>query len=158
VPITHKGGRSVTLSIRPSTVGDLDGLVPLFDAYRMFFAGGTPQGSREFLSARLTTGDSIFLLALEDGDAVGFLTLYPLFSSWYATRIWFLSDLYVREDARKGGIGKKLVEAAKDFAREGGSRSIMVEIPHREPHLVKFYEDLHFMRDRDFNLHRFYVA
>jgi len=145
-------------TIRPAKAGYLDGLVPLFDAYRAFFAGGTPTGSREFLAARLDAGDGTFLLALDGDDALGFLTLYPLFSSWYATRIWFLSDLYVRDDVRKGGIGRRLVEAAKAFASEGGARSIMVEIPHREPHLVKFYEDLLFMRDRDFNLHRFYVV
>ncbi len=144
--------------IRPAHREDLEQLVPLFDAYRAFFAGGTPSGSREFLEERLNAGEGVFLMAFEDERAAGFLTLYPLFSSWYATRIWFLSDLYVHEKLRKGGIGKRLVEAAKRFARENGSRSIMVEIPHREPHLVKFYEELQFMRDRDFNLHRYYVS
>jgi GNAT superfamily N-acetyltransferase len=144
--------------IRPATPADVDQLVPLFDAYRTFFAGGTPAGSRAFLAERLGAGEGVFFLAFEGERATGFLTLYPLFSSWYATRIWFLSDLYVHEAFRKAGIGKRLVEAAKRFAHENGSRSIMVEIPHREPHLVTFYEELQFMRDRDFNLHRYYVS
>jgi len=144
--------------IRRAVVGDLEQLVPLFDAYRAFFAGGTPSGSREFLAERLRAGDGVLLLAFLGEGAIGFLTLYPLFSSWYAKRIWFLSDLYVHEEHRKIGIGKRLVEEAKRFARENGSRSIMVEIPHREPHLMKFYEELQFTRDRDFNLHRYYVS
>lgn len=143
--------------IRRAVLADLELLVPLFDAYRTFFAGGIPTGSRPFLAERLRLGDSIFLMAFDGERAVGFLTLYPLFSSWYATRIWFLSDLYVCEDERRSGIGRALVEEAKSFARAEGSRSIMVEIPHREPHLVAFYEGLQFMRDRDFNLHRYYV-
>jgi GNAT superfamily N-acetyltransferase len=145
------------LTIRRAQPADLEQLVPMFDAYRAFFAGGTPSGSREFLSERLREGDAVFLVAFAQERAVGFLTLYPLFSSWYATRIWFLSDLYVRDDVRNGGIGRRLVEEAKGFARDNRSRSIMVEIPHREPHLVKFYEDLSFVLDRDFNLHRYYL-
>jgi GNAT superfamily N-acetyltransferase len=148
----------VNVTFRRANVADVERLVPLFDSYRAFFAGGTPLGSIEFLRDRLTENDGVFLMAFDGERAVGFLTLYPLFSSWYAKRIWFLSDLYVREDYRKAGVGKRLVEEAKRFAGEGGSRSIMVEIPHREPHLVKFYEDLHFVRDRDFNLHRYYIA
>lgn|GEM_PF-3850144 len=96
-------------------------------------------------------------MAFAGKRAIGFLTLYPLFSSWHAKRIWFLSDLYVLDDFRKAGIGKRLVEEAQRFAGERDSRSIMVEVPLRESHLVKFYEDLHFIRDRDFNLYRFYL-
>jgi GNAT superfamily N-acetyltransferase len=144
--------------IRQAKSNDLEQLIPLFDAYRAFFAGGTPSGTREFLAERLSAGDGLFFMAFDGERALGFLTLYPLFSSWHATRIWFLSDLYVGERHRKAGIGKLLVEEAKNFARDNGSRSIMVEIPHREPHLVKFYEDLAFARDRDFNLHRYYVT
>jgi GNAT superfamily N-acetyltransferase len=143
--------------IRKATSSDLEGLIPMFDAYRSFFAGDSPSGSREFLTQRLRQGDGIFLMAFSGERAVGFLTLYPLFSSWHARRIWFLSDLYVRDDFRNSGIGKQLVEQAKRYARDCDSRSIMVEIPHREPHLVKFYENLQFMRDRDFTLHRYYL-
>jgi GNAT superfamily N-acetyltransferase len=144
------------LFIRRCAPSDLDRLVPLFDAYRAFFAGGRPDGSPEFLAERLERGDAVFLMAFAGELAAGFLTLYPLFSSWHATRIWFLSDLYVDERHRGAGTGKRLVEAARAVAHESGARSIMVEIPHREPHLVRFYDDLGFARDRDFDLYRWY--
>src|ERR1700722_7480880 len=130
--------RIALFMIRKAVPSDLEQLVPLFDAYRAFFAGATTSETRAFLAERLRLSDGLFFMAFDGERGVGFLTLYPLFSSWYATRIWFLSDLYVHEDHRKAGIGKRLVEEAKRFARENGSRSIMVEIPHREPHLVKF--------------------
>lgn len=145
------------MTIRQAVLADVENLVPLFDAYRAFFAGPQPQGSKAFLTERLQKTDAVFFMSFEGERATGFLTLYPLFSSWYATRIWFLSDLYVTPDDRKQNIGRSLVGAAQTFAAEQASPSIMVEIPHREPHLVQFYESLRFQRDKDFNLYRFYV-
>ncbi len=145
-------------TIRRATTNDLDAVIPLFDAYRQFFTGKPMDGTRPFLAERLELQDSVVLFATEGKDAAGFLQLYPLFSSWYATRIWFLSDLYVAEPYRKAGVGRCLVAEAQKFAREHGSRSIMVEIPHREPHLMTFYESLGFARDRDFDLYRYYLA
>ena len=145
-------------TIRQAVLADTDGLVPLFDAYRSFFAGEEPTGSREFLTERLTKNDAVFFMSFDGEIANGFLTLYPLFSSWYATTIWFLSDLYVAPEYRNQRLGRELVAAAKEFARECSSRSIMVEIPHREPHLITFYEALGFERDKDFNLYRSYLS
>lgn len=134
----------------------LEELLPLFDAYRAYFAGGTPAGSRSFLRERLERQDSVIFV--DDARPMrGFIQLYPLFSSWYATRIWFLSDLFVVPEARGQGIARALVRAAERFARSEGSRSIMVEIPHSEPHLVRFYEDAGYERDRTFDLYRLYL-
>ena len=147
----------MAVTIRQAALADVSALTPLFDAYRRFFAGGIPSGSRAFLAERLSKADAVFFMSFDGGDATGFVTLYPLFSSWYATTIWFLSDLWVEELHRNRKIGRELVAAAQAFAAERGSRSVMVEIPHREPHLVAFYESLGFQRDKDFDLYRFYV-
>lgn len=146
------------MTIREATAADVTKLVPLFDAYRAFFAGAHPAGSKEFLTERLSKKDAVFFMSFEDEVATGFLTLYPLFSSWYATRIWFLSDLYVAPEYRERRLGRNLVAEAQAFAKQHGSPSIMVEIPHREPHLMRFYESLGFERDKDFNLYRYYLA
>lgn len=147
----------MTLEIRRAVESDAPSVAPLFEAYRKFFTGEDWTNSLEFIAERLKTQDSVVLYATVSGEPAGFLQLYPLYSSWYATRIWFLSDLYVAERFRKEKIGRKLVAEAQRFAKETGSRSIMVEIPHSEPHLVTFYENLSFMRDKTFDLYRFYI-
>ena len=147
----------MTPTIRPAAEADVDALVPLFDAYRYFFTGEAPFGSQEFLAERIGQGTGVFIMSFDAGRATGFVTLYPLFSSWYATTIWFLSDVYVDEAYRNRKLGRALVAAAQEYARERSSRSIMVEIPHREPHLVTFYESVGFQRDKDFNLYRYYL-
>jgi len=145
----------VPLTVRTATLDDLDAVAPLFDLYRQFFAGAADfETSRAFLAERLERGESIVLAAFDGAVCAGFLQLYPLFSSWYCKRQWFLSDLYVAEAFRGRTIGKKLVESCVDFAKSAGSRSILVEIPFSEPHLVTFYEKLAFHKDEVFALYR----
>ena len=48
--------------------------------------------------------------------AIGFTQLYPSFSSLSLKSVWILNDLYVYEEYRKQGVGKMLLDAAKEFA------------------------------------------
>ena len=145
----------MSLTVRTATPEDVEEIVPLFDAYRQFFTKQPDLAtSRAFLAERLEKGESVVLAAFDGGRAAGFLQLYPLFSSWYCRRQWFLSDLYVAEEFRKLGIGKRLVESCIDFAARTQARAILVELPFSEPHLVKFYGELGFNKDAVFDLYR----
>ncbi len=146
------------MTVRKATLDDLDAIAPLFDAYREFFTKAPDLDvSRRFLGERLERGESTVLAAFQGAAAIGFLQLYPLFSSWYAKRQWFLSDLYVDAAVRERGVGKRLVGAAIDFANETASRAILVELPFSEPHLTRFYTHLGFDKDAVFELYRFVV-
>ena len=143
------------LTIRSAASGDVDAIAPLFDAYREFFTQKPDLAvSRGFLQERLERGESVVLAAFDGDAAAGFLQLYPLFSSWYAKRQWFLSDLYVAEAFRKRGIGARLVAAAIEYAEQTQSRAILVELPFSEPHLTRFYAALGFEKDAVFELYR----
>jgi GNAT superfamily N-acetyltransferase len=138
---------------------DLADLVGLFDAYREFFAGSRDAAESErFLAERFAREDSVVFLARSSGRPEGFIQLYPLWSSWYCRRIWFLSDLYVSESSRGRGLGRRLVESALAHARETNASSVMVELPHREPHLREFYSKLGFEKDGVFDLARHRVT
>jgi ribosomal protein S18 acetylase RimI-like enzyme len=142
--------------ISRATSDDVAAVAPLFDSYRAFFSGGSNlEQSRRFLEQRLASGESVLFVARENGNAVGFIQLYPLWSSWHCRRIWFLSDLYVGETSRKHGVGRQLVERVIEYAHETNAASIMVELPRREPHLTEFYRRLGFIRDEVFELARY---
>lgn len=146
----------MALGIVCATSDDLDELAALFSAYRTFFnPDADVEDSRPFLASRLRDGDGVIFLARVDAQAAGFVQLYPLWSSWYCRRIWFLSDLYVAEKHRNAGVAKMLVERVKRFADETGAGSVMVELPHSEPHLTAFYDRLGFHRDAVFHLARY---
>ena len=115
-------------TIRRATVADLDALVPLFDAYRVFYAQPSdPVRARDFLAERLAKGESAVLVAERGPSTVGFTQLYPIFSSVRTARTWLLNDLFVVEGARRGGVARALLDAAAAFAREQGAAGLMLE-------------------------------
>src|SRR5579859_667244 len=91
----------------------LDVLAGLFDAYRQFY-GQEPDlsGARRFLEARLRGRDSVVFLAFADdatGTGVGFVQLYPSFSSVAMKPIWILNDLFVAPQSRRAGVARSLL-------------------------------------------------
>ncbi len=112
----------ITVDIRRATAADLDLVAPLFDAYRQFY-GCTPdlELAHRFLGERLDRGESVVLVAVADGKGVGFVQLYPTFTSIGARRAWILNDLYVSPDARRQGVGRALLAAARTVAEETGA-------------------------------------
>ena len=107
---------------------DLDALAVLFDAYRQFYgqASDVPR-ARDWLRSRLRVGESVVLLAKREGTTVGFVQLYPMFSSVRTAKTWILNDLYVDAGARRSGVARSLLDAAAKFAREDGAAGISLE-------------------------------
>lgn len=96
----------------------LDVLVPLFDAYRSFYGRVAGAESRRFLQERMQRNESVIFVALDARESgVGFVQLYPLFSSVRLNRTWVLNDLYVVEEVRRSGVARRLLDAASSFGR-----------------------------------------
>lgn len=105
--------------IRIAIEDDLNLLTPLFDRYRQSL-GQAPAlaDSGEFLQARLHENDSVIFIAQVALEIVGFIQLYPSFSSRLLKPVWYFDDLYVEEAFRHQGIATRLVEKAKELADE----------------------------------------
>jgi GNAT superfamily N-acetyltransferase len=110
-------------TVRQATILDLDLVAPLFDAYRQFYRKPSDLAlAREFLLERFRHHESVIFVALgEGGGALGFVQLFPSFSSGAAARILILNDLFVVPDARRAGVGRLLVRAAADYGRAVGA-------------------------------------
>lgn len=109
--------------IRQAGVGDLDLIVPLFDAYRQFYRQPpNPELARSFLLDRFRHSESTIFVALDaNGSALGFTQLYPSFSSGLARQILILNDLYVVPGARRRKVARRLLLAAAEFGRAVGA-------------------------------------
>jgi ribosomal protein S18 acetylase RimI-like enzyme len=104
---------------------DLDLVAPLFDRYRQFYGKPSdPERARRFLGERFRHGESVVFLAMEGEAAIGFVQLYPGFSSIGTSRTFILNDLYVEADHRRTGAGRALVEAAVAHARRIGAAGL----------------------------------
>jgi ribosomal protein S18 acetylase RimI-like enzyme len=132
----------MTATIRRADANDLDALASLFDAYRQFYEQASNiKGARAFLAQRLEYDESVLLIAEHGGVAVGFVQLYPIFSSVRMGRVWTLNDLYVVPDARRGGIARALLDACCDFARATGALGLQLETGKDNVAAQKLYRD-----------------
>jgi GNAT superfamily N-acetyltransferase len=138
-------------SIRAAGAPDLETLVLLFDAYRVFYQGSSdPDAARRFLGARLAAGDSRIFLAIREGAAIGFTQLYPSFSSLSMRRLWILNDLYVAPEARRAGTGKALMAAAEAFARADGAKGLALATQIGNQAAQGLYVKMGYRRDEGF--------
>lgn len=113
---------------RKATVKDIRQLAELFDQYRIFYHKESDVPAAEkFLKERIENKDSEIFVAENDGKLVGFVQLYPLFSSTRMKRYWLLNDLFVNEKHRGNGYSKALIEEAKQMAKYTDSCGILLE-------------------------------
>lgn len=140
------------MPIRQATIADLDALVPLFDAYRVFYKQPSdPDGARAFLFERFDHQQStIFLAEDERGAAIGFAQIFPLFSSALMKRILLLNDLFVAPEGRKAGTGTALLEACAAHGRRTGAARLMLRTAIDNFTAQSVYEAHGWVRDEAF--------
>ena len=78
---------------------------------------------------RIMSGDDgEFLLGAVSGEPAGVCQLRFRWSVWKSAEDCWLEDLFVREEARRSGLGRALVEAALERARERGCKRIELDV------------------------------
>ena len=140
-------------NIRQAGAEDVDLVAPLFDAYRQFYAQPSDLAlARSFISERLTRAESVIFLAERDGRPVGFVQLYPLFSSTAARprRLWLLNDLYVAPEARSGGLGRALMDRARQLAEATDAVGLELATARTNVRAQRLYESLGYRIDEHF--------
>ena len=126
-------------------------VAPLFDAYRVFYeqAPDLP-GALEYLRQRLSNEESVIFLALDGERGLGFCQLYPSFTSVRMRRIWILYDLFVIPDARRQGIGRALMDRAREFGQASGAHRLELSTARGNRPAQALYESLGYVRDEEF--------
>ncbi|MFJ8100033.1 GNAT family N-acetyltransferase [Lysinibacillus sp. NPDC096212] len=131
------------MEICPVTLATVGDVVPLFNAYREFY--GQPSDlkqAEQFLKERLNKGESVIFLAYLDAQPVGFVQLYPIFSSVAMKKAFILNDLFVTEHARKQGVAQDLIEQCYSYCIQNDARYIGLETATDNVRAQKLYEKL----------------
>lgn len=137
--------------VRRATPGDVAALAPLLDAYRVFYGQPSdPGAAQDFLQVRLERGESVVFLATLEGRPAGFTQLYPLFTTVGLAPIWLLNDLYVAEEARRGGVARALLDAARQHGCDAGARRLMLNTERGNLAAQAAYEGHGWKRDERF--------
>jgi GNAT superfamily N-acetyltransferase len=112
------------IEIAPVTPGEYEELQPLIAAYQLFYEIEEidEERNRAFFRRFLAPSDHGMLLgARAAGPLLGYACLYWHFSSLAAAESVLMNDLYVDEPARGRGVGRALIEATADVARQRGA-------------------------------------
>jgi GNAT superfamily N-acetyltransferase len=117
-------------SIRPIERDDYAGWRPLWDGYNAFYgrSGSTalPESITEATWARFfTTSEPVNALVAEQGGRIVGIAHYLFHRS--TTRlhdVCYLQDLFTAQASRGRGIGRLLIEAVYEAARDAGSSRV----------------------------------
>ena len=141
------------INIAPANLESLPQLVKLFEAYRMFYKKEpNPKASLKFLSERIKNKESVIFIALNaEGNLVGFVQLYPLFSSTQLKRFWLLNDLFVDPNFRGKGFADALITSAKKHCRATNASGMMLETAKTNTVGNKLYHRTGFVLDQAHN-------
>jgi GNAT superfamily N-acetyltransferase len=137
-------GSEGQIEVRVARPGDEAEVTRLMVAFRDFYDDSEPPGE---LIGRVVTEligdhDTEFLLA--GGPAVGVAQLRFRRSVWTGTDDAWLEDLFVLEPARRGGVGRALVEACAERSRARGCKRLQLDTNETNTAALALYQRLGF--------------
>jgi ribosomal protein S18 acetylase RimI-like enzyme len=130
----------------------LEPLAELFDLYRQFYDLAADRDlCRAYLQEQLKHNSSVVFVAIsDDQNAIGFTQMYPTFCSLAAGPIYVLYDLFVRPEVRGQGVGRALMERARQHAEETGALRIDLSTAKGNKPAHALYDSLGYRRDYEF--------
>ncbi|MFD1178202.1 GNAT family N-acetyltransferase [Paenibacillus puldeungensis] len=140
------------MKIIKAEVQHITAIAPLFDQYRVFY--GQPSdlsGAKAFIRDRVQMKESTIFIAYDDEQPVGFMQLYPLFTSIGMQRKYVLNDLFVIPSFRTQGVGKALMQQAIQFAKEERANQISLQTSIENHPAKALYERMGMQMDLEFD-------
>jgi GNAT superfamily N-acetyltransferase len=106
----------------------------VFDEYRRYYNQKADiKGAETYLHERLSKNESIIFIAKHQEKVIGFVQLYYSFSSLSMKPLGILNDLYVMSSYRNLGIGKSLLEAARQLGQSLSWKGLILETAQDNP-------------------------
>ncbi len=139
------------ISIQPHTSDCIESTVQLFDEYRVFYQQPSNLAAAEqFIRDRTALNDSIIYLAVVDKKTVGFLQIYPTFSSIQMGQVWLINDLFVSKSSRDSGIGSALIQHALSQAQLKQIKAVRISTENINQSAQRLYRKHDFIEDTKF--------
>lgn len=134
--------------INQADTADLPAIAPLFNAYRVFYRQPSDVAAAEaFIAERFRRRDSVIFLARVAESPAGFVQFYPSLSSVSMRPIWILNDLFVDPVHRGQGVGRKLMDRAREFATSSGAIRIELTTERTNATAQRLYRASGYARD-----------
>jgi ribosomal protein S18 acetylase RimI-like enzyme len=137
------GGAEVPV-VRCAGLGEARTVAKLLHDFNREFGEPTPPVVElaERITALLEGGDTVVLLVGERADGVAVLRFRA--AIWSTGLECYLAELYVVPACRRRGLGRALMEAALEVARDRGADTMEIGVDEPDLAARRLYEDLGF--------------
>lgn len=141
------------IAIRKATLNDLDSLVELYGemelhirqlpADPLFTLGSNWRDlTKRYFTEFSSRDDKLVLVAVKGTDIVGFLTAMvtttlPIFEQ---RNYGLLNDMFVKQEHRRKGVGKRLLAAATEWFEQRHVRRLELRVEASNSEAITFYE------------------
>ena len=133
------------------TEADLPDLLPLMRGYCEFYEVAPSDDALLAMSRELIADPELEGLQLiardDDGRAVGFATIFWMWTTLSASRLALMNDLFVSEDARGGGYADALIAECAERCRARGATSLVWQTARDNTRAQAVYDRVGATRD-----------
>ena len=132
----------MSCEIRPITPADYDLWLPLWRGYQAFYNTDIPSGvTKQTWQRFLDPAEPMHAaLAWHDGKAIGLVHWIYHRSCWTSGNYCYLQDLFVAENLRGVGAGRKLIEHVYDHAGQNSAARVYWLTQHDNETAMKLYD------------------
>lgn len=122
---------------------DLGELLPLMRAYCDFY-DVSPSDDALLALAQCLIADpereGVQLMARDEGETIGFATIYWSWATTIAARIGVMNDLFVAPSARGTGVADALIDACVGECREHGAAELVWQTAQDNARAQRVYD------------------
>jgi GNAT superfamily N-acetyltransferase len=130
--------------VRPVAAADRDGWLELWAGYQAHFGGRVPEEASAATFRLFLEPESALscLVAERARILVGFAHVSTTPFAWTGSPVLFLQDLFVAEEGRGAGVGRRLLAAVRAEAEARGAANVFWVCDARDERLMRFYRGL----------------
>ena len=128
----------------------IDQFVNVVEEYRRFCGFNvSPEATKDFFNKLHTEMRAVTFIAISERDEVmGFINLYPSYSTLSLRKIWILNDLGVSSKYRRLGVAQALIKKSIEFAKESDAIRIELKTAKTNLNAQKLYSEIGFQIDQ----------
>tara|TARA_B100001540_G_scaffold57198_1_gene51583 strand:- start:114 stop:563 length:450 start_codon:yes stop_codon:yes gene_type:complete len=141
----------MTIKIIRASKKNINEIGLLFNLYRQFYKyKSNIKASTKYIKDRISKKESFIFLCTFQNQPAGFVQLYETFDSLNINKKLILYDLYVDKRFRRNGIGRKLMNTAKKFAKIRKIKIVELSTATNNKKAQTLYESLDYKRDKEY--------
>jgi GNAT superfamily N-acetyltransferase len=131
----------MTIAIRKASQQDFSAILFLINEFAIFQK--TPEKVTITLEQMMAAENlfQCFVAETADKKIAGFASFYFVYNSW-SGRGLYLDDLYVTDTFRKQGIGKQLLEAVIQLAKDEQCKKLRWQVSKWNSNAIEFYKSM----------------